>query len=445
MRVNPDKLGTLAATAAAHLKELRSTAQTPMLLAGEHLPPGVELDSYRILRADGTKNMARLRAMVAEAYDGQPPMTEPPRRTKKDAVKPRKKPFVPQVKTSRGVLEESGDPRLEAFAEYGEWASVENMVVPALEAGTRQPLHTRWRVVDSGRISSAAPNLTNLSARNKAIRECLIPRPGWAFLTSDHEGLENATLAQFCVTELGRNGLAKFYNERGNLHCLVAAAIHGCTYEEALILKAEGDLKFLKGAYKCAKYLNFGMPGGAGWRRMQFTARQMGHMRWTEAETKGYIAAHAKAVPDLQAYLQWVKRQPQDSRGFQVKIPGTGINRRGITYCSACNNGFQALGAVVEIHVGWELRRRILEGGGALRNCRIVNHPHDEWILECPIGLVHEAGEELHHVMESAPRQVLPDVSLRAETLAMSYWSKDAMRLIGEDGRLQIWPLQEAS
>jgi hypothetical protein len=363
-------------------------------------------------------------------------MTEPPRQ-KKGAPK-RTKPFVPNVKTARAVLEESGDPRLKAFADYGEWNSVQTMVVPALSRGTVEPLHTKWRIVDSCRISSSAPNLTNL--RNKqGIRECVVPRPGYVFLEGDHEGLENATLAQVCVTELGRRGLADFYNAHGNLHCLVASAIAGCTYEQALELKDSGDETFKDGPYKCAKFLNFGRPGGAGWRKLQFIAKQMGHMHWTEAQTKAYMAAHARAVPDLQAYLEWVGHQPQDSRGFQVRIPGTDIWRRGITYCSACNNGFQALGAVVQIHVGWALRRAYRHGHGPLRDCRIVNHVHDSWMFECPAEIVHEAAEEIDEIMCTAPAPVMPDVHLRADLVAMAHWSKKAKRIV-RDGRLRVWP-----
>ncbi|MCK9629536.1 MAG: DNA polymerase [Bacteroidales bacterium] len=444
MRVNPDRLAELSAAATEHLQELRAAAMLPMLLEGETLPttpPGrareAQLDALRLLRANGTKNMKRLRAMVAEAYGGRPPMTDPPRAKKGEA--PRAKRFVPSVKTARAVLEESGDPRLEAIAEYGEWASVESMVIPALSAGTYQPLHTKWRIVDSCRISSSAPNLTNMR-RKAGIRECIVPRPGYAIIDADHEGLENATLAQVCVTELGRRGLADFYNSRGNLHCLVASAIAGCSYEEALARKKAGDKAFADGPYQCAKYLNFGRPGGAGWRKLQFIAKQMGHLDWTEAETKAYIAAHARAVPDLQAYLDWVSRRPQDSRGYQVQIPGTSIMRRGITYCSACNSGFQSLGAIVQIHVGWALRQAYRHGNGALRDCRVINHVHDSWMFEAPLSIVHEAAAEIEAIMCEAPAVVMPDVRLRCDVVAMAYWSKAAERVL-RGGRLQVWPL----
>jgi hypothetical protein len=436
MRIDPAKLDELATAAEEHLRDLRHAAQIPMLLEGETLPADPRRhDDYRLLRSTGTKNMKRLRALVSEAYDGRPPMTEPPRVKKGEA--PRIKPFVPNVKTARAVLEESGDPRLEAFAEYGEWASIENMVIPALSAGAYQPLHTTWRIVDSCRISSSNPNLTNMR-RKAGIRECFIPRPGYAIIDADHEGLENATLAQVCATELHRFGLAEFYNSGGNLHCLVAGEIAACGYEQALVLKRSGDKAFADGPYQCAKYLNFGRPGGAGWRKLQFIAKQMGHLDWTEAETKAYIAAHARAVPDLQAYLDWVGNRPQDSRGFQVRIPGTTIMRRGITYCSACNNGFQSLGAIVQILVGWALRQAYRHGTGALRECRPINHVHDSWMLECPIPLVHEAGEEIERIMCEAPAPVMPDVHLRADVVAMSHWSKAAKRIV-EGGRLQVW------
>jgi hypothetical protein len=449
LRTNPERLADLARGVTERITELRQ-----------------QVADLGIIRADGTKDSGVLQALVIEAYTREAvhprpgqrvidhvreiaqapdaarrgvPLTQKPRE-KKDAP-PRKKPWVPSVRTDHATLEESGDDRLIAFAEYGSWCSTET-ILPKYALGAIEPIHTKWGMADSTRTTSSAPPVQNLGKKN-GIRECFIPRPGFVFVSVDHGGLENATLAQCCIWYARKHGFADFVRGGGDLHCLVGAAIHGCSYEEALRLHAEEEPSF-ENARQAAKPVNFGSPGGAGWRRLQASAKLLQGFDWTDDDAKRYKAAWRAACPDVVAYHAWVDSRSDGKGRYTVPIPGTTITRRGCTYCSACNNGFQALGAVVEAYVGWEIWRECLTGrtrAGAfsvLGLCHIVNYVHDEFILECPREFVHECAERLEWFMAEVPLAIMPDVPLRSDAKAMAFWSKKAKRVI-RDGRLQVW------
>jgi hypothetical protein len=412
LRTNPAKIEGLRVAAAEHLGDLRAQAK-----------------ALGVMRADGTRDMKALRMLVSEAYSGRPPMT------KEQKGRKAKSKFVPQVSTARATLEESGDSRLEALAELGEWSSVENTVLPAFERGTVEPIHTKWGMADTTRITSSNPNVTNIR-RKAGIRECFEPRRGFCFVAIDHGGLENATLAQVIKTNLRRSRLCDFLNSGGDLHCLVAAQVHCCSYEQAVALHEAGDEAF-GNVRNAVKPINFGRPGGAGWKTLRFIAKQIYHLDWSEAETRRYIKAWEQAVPDGKAYLDWVSSLPEDAHGRRsVPIPGTTITRRGCTYCSACNNGFQSLGATVEAACGWEMLKARLRGQivGAM-----VNFVHDEFIWEVPIGWQTQTAAALEWIMCNVPRKYLPDVRIGAEAKAMAFWSKKAKRIV-RNGELCIWP-----
>lgn len=409
-----------------------------------------------------------LQQLVLEAYRGTPPLTDDRKNPKpKAAVHYEENPntgrweqrvqlpvdctdpkqcYVPQVKTSRAVLEESGDARLEMIADMGEWAVLESTVIPAYRKGVYEPIHTRYSIVDTTRSSSSKPNVQNLR-KAEGVRECFIPRPGFCFVHVDHTGLENCSLAQFLKSVLGLGAFADFLNAGHDLHTLVASKAYGCSYERAEQLYKEGD-KIFKNVRNAVKPVDFGRPGGAGWKTLKFIAKQMYHLDWSETQTKEYIAAWEQAVPGGKSYHDWVGKQIYTNRAGQqryaVPILGTGIVRRGCTFCSACNNGFQALGAVAEGEVGWAMVKehflgRTPEGApSVLRQCYPCNFIHDEFAWEVPIGLQTAAAERLEWHMANSARHILPDLNMRSEAIAMSVWSKDAKRIF-IDGQLHIW------
>lgn len=413
-----------------------------------------------LIRPDGTRDMKAIRAMVAEAYEGAPPMTEPTKGRKSE------KPFVPQVSTSHATLIESGDPLLETFAEFGEWNSVVKKDLKYL----RDPvIHTTFRLAETTRTTSSNPNLQNLRRQSKkqclattdggpcgaiadekdshchaghsgpwldvgGIRECFVPRDGFVFVAADHGGLELCTLAQCCVSLLGRRGMADRINRGEDLHSHVGSEILSIPYDS--FVARRGDLE-IENARNCGKVPNFGCPGGMGANTLVHYAKQSYGITIDLPFAKTLIESWRRSNPDGQAFLEYVRRLQRGDR-YDVQIPGTTILRRGCTYCSACNTHFQGLGTVIEGAVGFEIMRAIDCGTGALRYCRPVMFVHDEFIVECPRGIHTEAAIELRTIMISAAAPYLPDVRIDAEPVAMARWSKRA-KPKWKDGELIVW------
>lgn len=413
----------------------------------EHL--GVIAREQGFVRPDGTRDMAAIRAAVTEAYGGAPPMTEEPRRRTSS------KPFVAQVKTSKDTLSESGDPILEAFAEYAEWLSVQNKDLGYLREAT---IHTKFGTADTTRTTSSKPNLQNLRRQSKVrcacgrvvdhkdrccggaraslggIRECFIPRPGHLFVACDHCGLELATLAQCCVSLLGLRDMAGKINRGEDLHSHVGAEILGVTYAEFVERKNEPEFA---NARNCGKVVNFGCPGGMSAKTLVIYAKQSYGITIDYPFAMDLVSHWRRANPDGVRFLDYVHRLQLGDR-FAVRIPGTTIERRGITYCAACNTHFQGLGAAVESFVGWLLLGKHRDPGDILSVCRPVMFVHDEFIFEVPEGLETEAAAEIRQTMIDGAAPYLPDVRIDAEASAMIRWSKNAKAKF-DNGRLLVY------
>lgn len=386
-----------------------------------------------LIRLDGTKDMKAIRAAVTEAFDGCPPMTEEKRNRP-----PGSKPFVPNVRTDKNTLLESGDPLLEIFAEYGEWAAVENKdLAEGQDALLRAPIvHTKFGIADTTRTTSSKPNLQNLR-RKAGIRECFRPSaPGNVFVACDHAGLELATLAQSIVTLLGRYEMASKLNAGEDLHAHIAAEIMGITYADAMALKAAHDKTF-KNNRNCGKVVNFGRPGGMAAKTLVVYAKQSYGVRLTLDFAKDLIRHWNRVNPDGVAFLDYVHKLQRGER-FEAVIPGTGILRRGMTYCSACNVHFQGPGAAIETRVGFEIARLIEVGGLPAKQ---VNFMHDEFMVECHRDDTDLVADAIKDTMITHARPLLPDVRIDAEVCAMVRWTKAADERRDPSGRLMIWGL----
>lgn len=69
----------------------------------------------------------------------------------------------------------SGDPLLEAYADYSSMVKVLSNDVEMLHKGVVVPIHTHFDLADTGRVTSAKPNVMN-PRRLTGVRECYVPR-----------------------------------------------------------------------------------------------------------------------------------------------------------------------------------------------------------------------------------------------------------------------------
>jgi hypothetical protein len=343
----------------------------------------------------------------------------------------------PAMSTSKLVLEESGDPLLMSLADYKEWCAVWNKDLKLFRHAWEIPFHTRFGFAATLRTTSGGPNIQNFR-KKEGIRECIVARFG-ALVASDYTGLENGTLAQVIVNTLGRRTMADKISAGWNFHAEVGSYIlnNGLTPQEVLALKDAGD-EAAKQAYNAAKPLNFGLPGYMSRASTVQSYARIGYgvnlpvERWQELMDLWYDTQHDQ-VAYLREYVDSLKTG--DGRGalYNVPIPGTLITRRGATRTAAANTGFQGLGGrVAERGLYYTVRAQML----GLMPGKVCAFIHDELISDARIDDIDEVRDGQHRWMLLAAEELMPDVRMKVESVAMRHWSKKAKHKQDEKGRL---------
>ena len=410
LRTDGDAVEAFQADTAAQLAELRPAA----IRAG-------------FLRADGTRNMAAIRAAVEKAYGAATPRTPTGR-----------------AQTSALVLAESHNEPLVQFAHYGEWLKADSADIPMLRAGM---LHPRYGFADTGRTTCSRPNVQNLPGHGR-VRECIVPSPGMCFLERDYSGIELCSFAQVCVTELGLHRMADAINTSGDpgfLHAMVGGRLLGCSAEELLRRRKAGD-ELAENARTRAKNANFGFIGGLGYRKYVEYVRALskGKIILTEDEARDLRDAWAAANPDGPAYLKWVGSTERPDGTYEAFIHGVNIWRRGLWYAAAANSRFQGWAAGVMHRAGWLLARAQYVTG-ELPRTRNAAFVHDAFILETPADdTLHDVDLVFDRLLRQAGEEVMPDVMTKSEghaalSLAKKINGQKVGRALDKNGRLIVW------
>ncbi len=364
---------------------------------------------------------------------------------------------VEHVSLDSDACKATGDSVLEAYAEIGTCKKVLTNDVEALAKGVAYPVHTRYGMAETGRTTSSRPNIQNLR-RKAGIREAFVPRPGKVLAAADYPQLELYTLAQCCVKWVGKSKLSEALNGGLDPHLAMAANIVGCSYEEA---KARIDSPQIDNARQTAKVANFGFPGGLGIPKLCLFAKKTYGVDLTEGAAKLLKSQWFATWPEMRGYFgiadsfsklfreEESRRLAQiaalETSGAMFRSLFTKRQRAGMTYCAACNNGFQALGSDCAKESLWRVAREQYDAPtSALYNTRTVAFVHDEIIIEADEATAHDAALRLADVMVEGANIYLPDVQISREKvkpLLMRRWSKKAKPVFSSDGRLVPWAL----
>lgn len=393
-----------------------------------------ELDEIRellvtagLVRTNGTRNVKATRARVIAAYAAQG----------KDYPRPRaKRGAAPSVNpaTDADACANADDYILEEYANYSQMSKVLSSDVPMLAAGAEYPIHTHFDLVESGRTSSASPNIQN-PRRLPGVRECFVPRPGNAFIEVDMSALELRTVAQVCRRMFGQSALAEVLNAGRDPHTALAAQMLGKSYEWTSENKDDPEVSNMRVA---AKGMNFGFPGGLGAQSFPAYAWKAYKVRVAPEQVREWKAQWLEQFPEFRNYHELIGRTHE-----KVEHLFTRRLRGGCTFTAAANSYFQGLGAdacggalIAVTRACYADRRSPLFG------CRPVNFMHDSVLTEVPIAHVHDALAEQERLMLEGSAPYLPDVPPRVDGKAMLRWSKDAMT-VRVDGRVVPWsPLE---
>jgi hypothetical protein len=350
--------------------------------------------------------------------------------------------------------------------------------IPTLKKGVDRPIHTHYEVLlETGRISSAGPNVTNRArGEGKEVklrdgstrpgrpgdRECFVPREGNVLIDCDYPQLELYCLAQVCKWALGYSNLGDVLLAGKDPHTDFARFIVAAggapllTYEEAAIaIKQNGKegrplhqlYQALKNARDAAKGCNFGKPGGLGAETMvSYAAKSYGVIR-TEDQWRELFVLWDKQWPEMPDYFEFINGlETFDGSGeFVVPQMWSGRLRAGATYCAACNSFYQGLGADVAKRAGAYIFRACYVVGvdPELFGCTPVNFIHDQMMVEAPEERAQVAAMRVEHWMRQAAIDVLPDygqaMATKTEAILCRRWSKNAEAVRAEDGSLGVW------
>lgn len=408
LQTSEHAVAALRERAEAKLAELRPMAQ-----------------EWGFIRSNGVRNMKALKAAVEAAYEAS---GRPCPRTPKGSPM-----------TAAMILEQSDNDRLEAFAHYGELLKLESTDLPLLERGV---LHPRFELADTGRTITKKPAVQNMASKS-GMRECIVPRPGMAFIDADYAGVELCSFAQVAIWELGDARTAELINrsgDPGHLHAVLGALLAGEPSPEAFMAKVRAGEPGYKDIRTRAKNGNFGFLGGMGAQRFMdyIWLGSKGKIRITLEESQAIRAATYQANPALPGYLKFVGSTEIGNSGmFESTCPITGMIRRGMWYSAAANCRFQRLAAMVMMRMLKRLARACYLG--ELRGCRPAAFIHDQVLVEAPETDVNDVDPIVTRIMRDAAREVMPDVLTKVESQAAACYSKDSARVYDARGRLTVW------
>jgi DNA polymerase-1 len=341
-----------------------------------------------------------------------------------------------------------GDDVLEDYSELSTLKKVLTNDVQMLTKGVLYPVHTRYGFAETARTTSSKPNIQNLR-RRVGIREAFVPREGNVFFSCDYPQLELYTLAQCCMTWLGESKLAQVLNAGRDPHLTFAAVVLSTPYERAEERLAAQDEEIEDVRHLC-KQGNFGFPGGLGIPKFERLVRKnlkpeiIARLGINTARLKLLKEQWFATYTEMPQYFARVNALCEMGGGrATVESLFTKRFRGGASYCAACNNGFQALGADCAKEAAWRIARaQYVERESPLFNTRTVAFVHDEFVGECRREQLHDAGYELARLMREGANKYLPDVPIPAvklQPVGMLRWSKKAKAVFDEGGRLIPW------
>lgn len=439
LRTDPEAVPFFAATIDARLGELTETLSEPAAWVWS----GAEWEPKGLLRPDGSRDTkaAQARMMAVCERDGKPVKRTPIVRKWNE----KKKEFYNSggsVCLDADTCEETQDPILELYGEYSQLLAVRSKDIDFLTRGTHEPIHCRYNcIMETGRASSSKPNIMNLRTLT-GIREAFIPREGYVFAQADFGGLELATVAQVCLTLLGRSRLADFINTGKDPHIEIARRVLHMTYDEVYAAyKGPKGTALYNMAYRArqvGKVANFGFPGGLGAVTLVEYARALYDIRITVAEARNLKAIWLDSFPEFRRYFELIGEVAETGQGIGQLYVGRWRGK--VTFTSACNTLFQGLGADLAKEAGWLIVTACFaDPSSPLFGSFPVAFVHDEWILEVPEYKAAAAAEELSRLMCLAAGKYLTGVKMKAPPTLARRWSKECPELRDEAGVLQIW------
>ena len=316
--------------------------------------------------------------------------------------------------TNAEVLEKlrGQHPIIEAILEYRQLTKLKSTYVDGLGKVISPDgrIHTTFRntVTDTGRLSSAEPNLQNIPVRTELgaqLRRMFVAAPGKVLVDADYSQIELRLLA--CMA--GDTAMIDGFNSGEDIHTITASQVFGVAQEAVTPLMR-----------RSAKAVNFGIVYGIS----PFSLSQ--DIKVSVTEAKDYMQRYFAHYPGVKTYMDAVVEQAKQA-GFVATLMG---RRRWVPELKSSNFNLRSFGERVALNAPIQgtaadiiklamirVRDRLLAEG---LEGRLVLQVHDELIVECPEG---EADAVCALVQEEMQAVMALPVTLLAETAAGKSWA----------------------
>lgn len=385
------------------------------------------LEENNILRPNGTKDTKAAQAYMAGACAAA---GITPRET--DASKP----GAVKLSLDAEATRELNDPVMLAYSGFTSAKGTVTRVEKLKLGSGKVPLQTRFTsLVNNGRTASSEPsapmvgmNLQNLPRGGKA-RQCFKPRDGYVFCSVDFTGAELHTFAQVEFWLTGKSLIGDALNAKKDLHCVLAAALLGCSYEECYENRKTGKYKR---ARQLCKNVNFGMLAYMGAERLMQTI----NVGAKEPEERIDLSMAFKlrglwlSIWQTQDYFDKVKEILEDQGGLAtIEQFVSGRVRGKLSFTELANTFFSGLAADAFKAALWALTEESLtDESSVLYGSYCVLPVHDEIIMELQDGpnLAAAAWRQAEVMCHAFSSNYTPNYPVRAEPALMRVWFKSA-------------------
>jgi DNA polymerase-1 len=304
-------------------------------------------------------------------------------------------------------------PIIDLITQYREVAKLKNTYVDTLPllVDENSRVHTTFNltVAQTGRLSSADPNLQNIPVRTELGR-----RIRTAFVAGKDKKLVSADYSQFelrlaaCLA--GDQNLIDMFNQDADVHTMTAAQVYGREPEDVT-----------KQMRYAAKAVNFGIMYGQGPHALsQSTGMDFG-------AAKTFIERYFEIRPKLKEFIEQTRTMAQE-QGYVEDIFGrrrptpdvksANFVLREAAYRAAVNMPLQ--GSAADI-----MKLAMIEVDQKLRaqhnDCNMLLQIHDSILVECPEEVADNIAQMLKETMETIHK--LP-AKLTVDTVVGRNWGE---------------------
>ncbi len=315
--------------------------------------------------------------------------------------------------TDHSVLEQLADehelPR--KIVEHRSLVKLQNTYLDALPQTVNAHsgrIHTTLHqaVAETGRLSSANPNLQNIPIRSeegRRIRATFIPADGHSFLSCDYSQVELRLLAHFA----GPGALQDAFNKGQDIHARTASEVFG--------LELDAVSKDQRSA---AKAINFGLIYGMAPPRL---ARDL---KITRQEAEAYIETYFERMPEVLAFKEGAIESAKETgyartlwgrRRVLSELTSRNWMARSTSERLAVNTPIQGSAADLIKLAMIAVHKRLKAEMPAVR---MLLQIHDELLFEVPEGQEEQTAVLVKEVMEGVAPLSVP--------LRVDYgWGKD--------------------